>query len=198
MSSPYMLIYIHGFGSSPSSWKAQLMQQEIAARPPHQIEIPLLPFSPKAAMAQLEALIKRQIRRVGSEHLCLIGSSLGGFYATYLAHTYDLKAILINPAVQPYISLEKYLGENRNYHTAEVFVFHPYHIDELKQYDIHVIQKPEHFLVMLQTADDVLDYRQAAEKFSHSPLVIQEGGSHGFDDFDKMIPKVLEFAGIID
>lgn len=198
MPSPHTLIYIHGFGSSPSSWKAQLMQNEIASRPPHQIEVPLLPFSPKAAIELLEALIKQQMETVHKQHLCLIGSSLGAYYATYLAHVYDVKAILVNPAVRPYASLEKYLGENKNYHTGETFIFHPHHVKELKHYDINIIQKPERFLVMLQTADEVLDYRQAVEKFPHSPLILQEGGSHGFDDFDKMIPTVLEFAGIID
>jgi len=135
---------------------------------------------------------------IAIQQLCLIGSSLGAYYATYLAHVYDLKAILINPAVHPYDSLEKYLGENHNYHSGEAFTFHRHHIDELKYYDIDNIKKPERFLVMLQTADEVLDYRQAVEKFPKSSLIIQEGGSHGFDGFDKMIPTVLEFAGIID
>jgi len=174
------------------------MQNEIDSRPPHQIEIPQLPFSPKAAMALLEVLVEQQIEAVDKQHICLIGSSLGAYYATWLAHTYDLKAVLINPAVHPYISLEKYLGENSNYHTGETFTFHPHHVKELKHYDIDIIQNPERFLVMLQTADEVLDYRHAVEKFPHSPLVLQQGGSHGFDDFDKMIPTVLEFAGIID
>ena len=197
MSPPNILIYIHGFSSSPASWKAQLMQNEIAHYPSHQIKTPQLPFSPKAAMDQLEQLVEHVSEQEGHQQITLIGSSLGGYYATYLVHTYDLRAILINPAVRPYHSLEKYLGENQNYHTGEVFTFHSHHVDELKRYDIDTIQHPERYLLMLQTADEVLDYRHAVEKFPHSPLILQEGGSHGFDDFDKMIPQVLEFAGII-
>ena len=191
------LIYIHGFSSSPASWKASLMKTAIAKLPLHQIEIPQLPLSPKVAIEQLEQLVERTLAELENQHLTLIGSSLGGYYAIYLAHKYGLKAILINPAVQPYIDLEKYLGKNTNTHTGETFTFTQEHVEELKRYDIETIQRPERFLLMVQTADEVLDYHHAVDKFPHSTQIVQAGGSHGFDEFDQMIPQVLDFAGII-
>lgn len=195
---PHSFIYIHGFGSSPASWKAQLMKQAIERLPAHQIDLPQLPFSPQSAMTALQQLLQQRIAQKGVEHVTLIGSSLGAYYALYWAERFQLKAILINPAVRPWESLANHLGDNQNYHTGEHFTFYPYHIAELRQYDVEVLESPEKIYLLLQTADEVLDYRQALAKFPNSPLELQQGGSHGFDNFEQMIPSILNFAGISD
>lgn len=196
MSAAHVLIYIHGFGSSPASWKARALQHAFKNLASHLFDAPGLPFSPQAAMKLLQTRVEHYLSRSETKTLALVGSSLGAYYAIYLAQHYDLKAVLVNPAVRPFELLENYLGENHNYHTGESFVFQPHHIDELKRFDVPYIQQPERFLLLLQTGDEVLDYRQALAKLPHSPTVLQQGGSHGFDNFERMIPSVLNFIGI--
>lgn len=196
MSTTHVLFYIHGFASSPASWKAQALQrvfqQQLA---PQRLHVPALPFSPAEAIGLLESQIKPLLAQ---KHLQvgLIGSSLGGYYALYLAQRYGLNAVLINPALRPFDLLENYLGENHNVHTGEAFVFEPRHIDELKRFDVEHIDRPDAFLLLVQTGDEVLDYRQALAKLPHSPTVLQQGGSHGFDHFEEQIPMLLDFFGI--
>ena len=149
-------------------------------------------------MAVLQSLLERRVAQRGAEHVTLIGSSLGGYYALYWAQRFRLKTVLINPAVRPWESLSNYLGDNQNYHTGEHFTFYPHHIAELKQYDVEVISQPENIYLLLQSADEVLDYRQALAKFPDSLIALQQGGSHGFDNFEQMIPSILNFVGISD
>ena len=127
--------------------------------------------------------------------LCLCGSSLGGFYATWLAEQFDCRAALINPAVRPHTLLKKYLGENKNYHTGESWRFEQRHVDTLREMYLPTIRHPERYLVLLQTGDETLDYRDAAEYYRDCKLVIEQGGSHAFDHFESHIPKILDFLG---
>lgn len=196
MSNAHALIYIHGFASSALSWKARTLQHAFNALAPHLFEAVELPFSPQAAMNRLQTRVEHYLSRPEIKTLSLVGSSLGAYYAIYLAQHYDLKAVLVNPAVRPFELLKNYLGENHNYYTGETFVFQPHHIDELKRFDVPHIQQPERFLLLLQTGDEVLDYRQALAKFPQSPSVLEQGGNHGFDGFERMIPVVLNFIDI--
>lgn len=197
MNEAVFLIYIHGFISSPQSAKAQLILRamEDLGRGA-EYAVPQLPFDPVSAIEKLEATIEQAKVKVNSIRIGLIGSSLGGYYATWLANKYKLKAVLVNPSVRPYESLKNYLGEVENLYTGERYTFESRHIEILKTFDVEKLARPEDFYLMVQTGDEVLDYRQAVEKYAFCRQEIQEGGSHGFDNFENMIPSVFQFLGI--
>lgn len=185
------LLYIHGFNSSPQSFKAQRLQQWFADHgASDRLLVPALPPQPQAAMALLEAVM------AGAGPVALLGSSLGGFYATWLAQHHDARAVLINPAVRPWRLLEGYAGENANYHTGETYDFDASWVDELQRYGVDQLAHPENLLVMMQTGDETLDWRDAWDYYGDCHLYRGLGGSHGFDDFDAFIPLVLRFCGI--
>lgn len=188
-----MIIYIHGFNSSASSHKAQMLLKHMqSCGLENQIIIPSLSSVPGYAMAELKSLIQENI----SDNLCFVGSSLGGYYATWLADRYDRPAVLINPAVRPYELLQDYIGPNINHYTGESYELTASHIEELKQLDIEYITKPHRYLVMLQTGDEVLDYSQAFVKFAGSRMILEEGGNHEFTDFENHLDTILNFCGI--
>lgn len=185
------LIYIHGFNSSPQSHKAGLLRQVFeAAGAGHRLHIPALEPQPKRAMAALEAEI------AGAGPVALLGSSLGGFYATWLAEHHDLPAVLVNPAVRPWALLDKYTGINHNYHTGQAYDFDPAWLDELKRYEVPEVSKPERLLLLTQTGDESLDWTDGWEYYADCHRYCGLGGSHGLDDFDAFIPLVLRFCGI--
>ncbi len=188
-----LLVYIHGFNSSPESFKAVKLGDWLTK---NQIEVeyqvPRLSPYPTTALTQLENLVAAN----QPNQCCLIGSSLGGFFATYLVEKYGCRAVLINPSVRPYESLQAYLGENKNFHTGESYLLTDAHADELRAMDTHRFAKPENYWVLLQTGDETLDFKLAAAKYYRSPCVIQQGGDHSFQDFEQWIPRVLHFFGI--
>lgn len=139
-------------------------------------------------MAELDASIAEL-----SGELHFIGSSMGGYYATWLAEKYNSKAVLINPAVSPWLGREYLLGEQANYHTGVVHHIEQEHLDDLQLFDVADMSEPSRFLVLLQTGDEVLDYRLAQQKYARSHLVVERGGDHGFVGFTKYLPKVFEF-----
>jgi len=184
------VLYLHGFLSSPQSLKAQqtlayCMELGLGEN----IKIPQMSHGPAETIAQLHELIDE----IGSDHLVLMGSSLGGYYATYLAEFYQAPAVLINPAVQPYELWESHLGENRNYHSDEIHIVTRAHIEELRQIDVNPLSKPNNIKAFLQTGDETLDYRQALEKFGPSQCVVHENGSHSYDDFEQELPVMFDF-----
>ena len=119
----------------------------------------------------------------------------GGYYSTWFAEKYNARAILINPSVRPYETLVGYLGENENFYTEEKWQFNHQHIQQLLDIDVKNITKPERYLVLLQTGDEVLDYRQAEKKYSESNLQIEQGGDHSFQGFENHIEAILSFLG---
>ena len=129
--------------------------------------------------------------------LALAGSSLGGFYATWLAEHYHCPAVLINPAVKPHELLEKYLGENTNYYTDERWVLDNTHIDQFRRLYIENITDPQRYFLLLQTGDQTLDYREAEQKYRGSPSLIEQGGSHEFSGFERHLDKILKFCNVI-
>ena len=195
-----MLLYIHGFNSSPTSFKANLLKQYVESRhTADHLSIPLLSGVPEKAMAQLVSLIEPAVKdraRHAGRQICLIGSSLGGYYATWLAEHYDCRAVLINPAVRPYDLLEAYLGNNVNFYTGENYELTSEHIEQLRRMEVEHISKPDRYLLMLQTGDDVLDYKLAIEKYPAVPSIVEEGGGHEFIGFDRHLETVLAFCGI--
>ena len=187
---PQYVLYLHGFLSSPQSLKAKqaltyCQQQGI------DIDIPALNEGPAATIAALRERLEAGIARTGGA--VLIGSSLGGYYATYLANHYGLRAALINPAVRPYLSLRDYLGEQRNYHTGAVHEVTEEQMQELLDIEVETLARPEDFLVMLQTVDETLDYTEAATKYAESSLHIHQGGEHSYQGFDTELPQLFAF-----
>ena len=188
------ILYLHGFNSSPDSFKAQQILQHMHDNGlGDYIDIPAIPPIPQDAITLLTA----RAEKINHEHgLCVVGSSLGGFYATWLAEKLDCCAVLINPAVRPHLLLRKYLGENVNYHTSEKWIFDETHIEQLKNLDVDQITRPERYLVMVQTGDETLDYRNALEKYKGCPSIVEQGGDHAFTGFERYLDKILAFCHV--
>lgn len=190
MNSDFHILYLHGFLSAPQSKKAQQTvaycdQKGMADR----IHVPALMQGPASTIQELSELIKS----LPGDGLGLIGSSLGGYYATYLAESFNLPAVLINPAVGPFEFWESHLGEHKNYYSDHVHVVTPRYIEELRALERHPLQYPENFMVMVQTGDETLDYRKAVSKFSDSTLVIRENGDHSYQGYDRELPAIEAF-----
>jgi len=184
-----ILLYIHGFGSSGKGGKAEILRNILR----DQIIAPSLPPIPELAVDTLEQMVSC-IRNSGHEAV-LTGSSLGGYYATYLADKYNLKAVLINPAIKPYNTLAARLGLNHSYYDFSNYEFTQKHIDKLRDYDV-AEPKVENFMLLLRTGDTVLDYREAVEKFSGATIDIEKGGTHSYEDIEQKIDQIVHFLGI--
>lgn len=186
-----LFIYIHGFNSSPQSFKAQSFSGYLLKyHPLDDFIAPELSDFPSHAMTTLSQIIEPHIN---SSRIALIGSSLGGFYATWLAQKYALKAVLVNPAVNPQELLVDYLGKNINYHTGEEYEFTTEHIHQLDHITVHNLITPQNLMVMLQTDDKVLDYRLAKTKYSKTNLLIEPGGDHSFQNFSQHCEEMYQF-----
>ena len=187
-----MLIYLHGFNSSPGSHKAQLLKRYMDERGfGERYRCPALPVSARRAVALVEAEIALHERA----SITLVGSSLGGFYATYLAERHDLRAVLINPAVYPHEDLRAYLGVQRNLYTHEQYQLTEEHLRQWEKLYLPSV-RPQRYLLLVETGDEVLDYRLAVKKYAGAREVIVEGGDHGLKSFPEHIPMVLEFAAL--
>jgi predicted esterase YcpF (UPF0227 family) len=190
MTSKPIILYLHGFLSSPQSAKAQRTRRYCEQQGlGEQVLIPHMGHGPAQTIAELRSIIDSQ----GSRNIVLIGSSLGGFYATYLAEEYGFPAALINPAVKPFERWEEHLGEHQNYYSGEIHIVTQEHVDELRHLDKSPLQYPDNFMLLVQTGDEVLDYRQAVEKFSSSACIVRENGSHKYENFVDELPVIFEF-----
>lgn len=188
------ILYLHGFNSSPQSYKAQQLITHMQQRDCGDLLVcPQLPAYPEQARLLMEEIVEEILH---DHHLNVAGSSLGGYYATYLAEKYGTRAVLINPSVKPYETLEAYLGENKFYHSDEVWEFDESHIEQLKVMDVEKLDDASRYLVLLQTGDETLDYREAEEKFKQSECIIEQGGNHSFIGFERYIPNILQFSKI--
>jgi len=184
-----IILYIHGFNSSPASLKAKQTNEWLKkVSPDDNFICPALNGDTFVAIGQLEKIVEQHKDSIG-----LIGSSLGGYYATWLAQKYGLKAVLVNPAVRPYESMTSYLGENTNYHSGEHYTLTQHHIDVLRNLDVGEMQEPNNIWALLQKGDEVLDYRQAKMKYSQCILTIEPGGDHGFQNYERHLPAIIEF-----
>jgi hypothetical protein len=185
-----MLIYIHGFNSSPASSKARLLKARLEALGRGaEFAAPVLPHSPARAAALLDALAGQ------NPEAALVGSSLGGYYATYLVQKHGLKAVLLNPAVRPYELLAGHLGPQQNFHTGERYEFNARHVEELRALEVAAIT-PERYLLVAATGDEVLDYRTAVARYHGCRQIVIDGSDHGLNDFANYADTVLEFCGI--
>ncbi len=187
-----MIVYLHGFNSSPASHKAQVMQQHMEGRGLAQLyACPTLPDTPAEAIRAIEQAIEGHDPR----ELTFIGSSLGGYYATYLAEKLGCHAVLINPAITPHIGLEAYLGTQKNLHTGEPYELTRAHLEGWRALAAERID-PERYLLLLETGDEVLDWRKATRKYEGARTVIRDGGDHSLRSFPEHIGRILAFAGI--
>lgn len=185
-----MLAYIHGFNSSPASSKANLLKARMEALGRGaDFAAPALPHSPAQAAVLLDELARRH------PGLALVGSSLGGYYATWLAEKHDLKAVLLNPAVRPYELLKDHIGPQQNFHTGERYEFTAQHVDELRALELDRLT-PHRYLLVAATADEVLDYRSAVERYRGCRQIVIQGSDHGLSDFGDHIDAVLRFCGL--
>ncbi|WP_075255952.1 YqiA/YcfP family alpha/beta fold hydrolase [Herbaspirillum camelliae] len=188
-----MILYLHGFRSSPQSYKARLMGQRMAdlGLQDHYL-CPQLPASPAAAIALAGAMVAD----VEPAQLTVVGSSLGGFYATWLAERLGCRAVLLNPAVKPPRDLESYVGVSTQYHSDEPFEFKREYIAELQALVVPAITRPERYFLIAATGDEVLDWR---EMVAHYPLARQtviQGSDHGIAEFADYLDEVLAFCDV--
>ncbi|WP_421286097.1 YqiA/YcfP family alpha/beta fold hydrolase [Aeromonas veronii] len=192
-----VLLYLHGFNSSPGSAKAQQMAAWVASnRPDIEVIIPAQPNTPAAAWAAIEQSIADLQRRYGSEYkLGAVGSSLGGFMATRVSALYGCRATLINPAVRPHELLCDYLGPQTNPYTGEQYELLPEHMDELRALAVPVTA-PERLWILQQQGDEVLDYRKALDEYRFARLSLECGGNHAFVAFERYPAQIIRFLGL--
>jgi predicted esterase YcpF (UPF0227 family) len=186
------LLYLHGFRSSPRSTKAQHMMQVMRAHPQVHWCCPQLPPSPREAATLIDTLT-----RDWPDGFAVMGSSLGGFYATWLAAHRSCKVVLINPAVDPARDLAHYIGEQTAWHDPQTsFYFAPHYVQELQALSAPALTQPERFLVFIAKGDEVLDWREMSARYAGAQLVVREGGDHALSDFAEHVPQVLAFLGL--
>lgn len=191
---PSLLLYIHGFNSSPLSLKANLMREYCEQyRPDIKVVIPRLPCFPEQAAQHLLDIVNQY---KDDYQIGLVGSSLGGYFSMWLNAQFAFKAVVVNPAVKPYELLADFLGEQENPYTQERYVLEHHHIVELKQLDTPVINTPSDFWLLQQTEDEVLDYRQAMQHFCGAKQTVEQGGDHSFVNFERYPAKIIEFLAL--
>ena len=182
-----MIVYLHGFNSSPQSHKAQVLaryleEHGLAAH----YACPALPPLAKDAIRQIERL------RLDREP-CYVGSSLGGYYATYLVEKHGGRGALVNPAIEPHVGLRAYLGPQTNLHTGEPYRLTEAHLREWQRLWVPRVT-PSRYLLIVETGDEVLDYRKAVERYAGAEQVVVQGGDHSLQSFPQHLPRILEFS----
>ena len=186
-----MILYLHGFRSSPQSFKARLLRDFFASREQSAaFHCPQLPVSPAAAMSMARELCQS----VPAESLALIGSSLGGFYATALAEEFGCRAVLLNPAITPASDLRTHIGMQRAWHSDEQFEFRAEYVDELEPIARTSISRPERYFLIAATGDEVLDWRQMVSHYPGARHKVIEGSDHGLSDFAQYMEEVVQFC----
>ena len=185
------LLYLHGFRSSPASFKAQVMARWLAAqRPDVHWWCPQLPPSPAAAWA----LIEQGVAGWPKREMAVVGSSLGGFYATAVAEATGCRALLLNPAVDPARDLATQVGEQSQFHAPEErFFFRPEYIAELEALTVPAITRPERYSAIIAKGDELLDWREMVARYPGATIRLLEGSDHGLSDFNDHLPFVQEF-----
>ena len=183
-----MIVYLHGFNSSPQSHKAQLLQRYMSERGRAQeYACPALPHMPREALRLIRSV-------VGKKSVCYVGSSLGGFYATHLVETQGGKAVLINPAIDPHVGLGAYLGTQKNLYTGEPYELTNEHLAQWRELYVPRIT-PDRYLLLVETGDEVLDYRRAVERYAGAEQLVIPGGDHSLRSFPDHLASILRFAG---
>jgi len=181
-----LIVYLHGFNSSPQSHKAQVLARYLAERGMSaEYACPTLPPLASQAIREAERLVQKDA--------CFVGSSLGGFYATWLAEKHGARAVLLNPAIDPHVGLRAYLGRQQNLHTGEPYELTEAHLDEWRRLYVPRIT-PARYLLIVETGDEVLDYRRAVERYAGAEQIVVAGGDHSLQSFPRHLPRIVEFA----
>ncbi len=181
-----MIIYIHGFAGSGRGQKALTVRNFFKKG----VIAPSLSYIPDLAVDTLKQIVESFLPK---EPVSLIGSSLGGFYAAHLSEVYGLRAVLINPSVEPYKTLSEYRGTVTNFYDLSRFEWNDRHIEQLERMKLGAGLKPENFLLLLQKGDETLDYRVAQRKFQGARMIVEEGGSHSYEGFEKRLNEIERF-----
>ena len=185
------LLYLHGFRSSPQSFKARMVHAWLQRHAPAVTWwCPQLPVSPRAAWD----LLMRGVAGWPKSSMAVMGSSLGGFYATAVAEALGCRAVVLNPAVDPARDLVRYVGEQTAYHDpAQRFEFKPEYIDELRALAPSRITRPERYAAVIAKGDELLDWREMSARYAGARTVLLEGSDHALSQFDQQLPFVLDF-----
>ncbi|QGZ62350.1 YqiA/YcfP family alpha/beta fold hydrolase [Paraburkholderia acidisoli] len=188
-----MIVYLHGFRSSPQSFKARLLAARLSelGRGGEWL-CPTLPVSPREALELVEREIAAQ--RKEGERVTLVGSSLGGFFATFLAEQHGWRAVLLNPAVVPDRDLSKYLGEQPLWHGGGSIVVEPRHLDELRALAVASVTQSARYYLIAATGDEVLDYREMLAHYPGVATHLIEGSDHGISEFADYVDEVIRFC----
>lgn len=196
-----MILYLHGFTSGPQSVKARALGARMVARGlAADFVCPQLPASPAAAIALAEQLIEKvgagRTANNGENDakITLVGSSLGGFYATWLAEKYGLRAVLVNPAVVARLSLEKFVGPQRWLYTGDPFDFTHQHIDELRALELPRLSQPQRFWLLAEEGDETLDYREAVAYYAGARQTVLPGGDHSFTRWNDYLDEIIDWS----
>ena len=185
-----ILLYLHGFKSSPYSKKARLTKEWFAHRAPTvDFLCPAIPPFAHAAMDMLENEIALKEGRT----VHLVGSSIGGFFATCLIEKYDLKGVLVNPAVDPANGMEYLLGKNKNFQDTDFWTLESRHVEEYRENAHEKIKNKSNYLILLQSGDEVLDYRNAMEYYAGCSTIIEQGGNHSFTNYQYYLEEIYQF-----
>jgi len=188
-----MILYLHGFRSSPLSMKSRLLaaQMQVLGRADEWL-CPQLPASPKLAIA----LALELVNNVAPKELTIIGSSLGGYYATWLAEQLGCRAVLLNPAIVPLIDLEQHVGVTTEFHSDKPFEFKREYIEQLRGFAVPKITQPQRYFLIAATGDEVLDYRDMLAHYQGAQQTVIAGSDHGISEFADYLAPVLAFCGI--
>jgi len=191
--SSLLVVYLHGFRSSPKSSKAVMTGEALRALSsngnPIEWYCPQLLASPKASMD----MVIKYIDQSNADHMIVVGSSLGGFYANFLAERYGCKAIVLNPAVRAARELAPHVGMMTAYDSEEPFDFRPEYIDELKALQVEAITNPPRYFLMAAKGDELLDWKEMSTFYLGAYQLILEGSDHGITDYPTHLPEVLKF-----
>ena len=188
-----LLVYLHGFRSSPRSSKAVMTEHAIKAFPESEGHIewfcPQLPASPKQSME----MVTNHINTSNMDEIIIIGSSLGGFYANHLAEKYSCKAVVLNPAVMAARELEPHVGLMTAYDSDEPFDFRSEYVDELRVLQVDRISQPERYFLIASKGDELLNWKEMVDFYSGSQQLVLEGSDHGISEYADYLPLVTEF-----
>ena len=189
MEEQLKIIYLHGFNSSAESKKSKILNSYLEKEKLINLESPNLNNSPKKAIFQIEKIIRESSSRV-----CLVGSSLGGLYATFVADKYNLKSVTINPVVANHISgMRDLVGSHKNFHSDEEYEFTFKDFFDLQKLGLEKLKKPLNHFCLIKMSDEVLDHNITFAFFSKSYVLSEKGGNHSYDDFFEKIPLILDY-----
>ena len=186
-----MILYLHGFRSSPQSFKARVVGRKMAELGrANELFCPQLPASPSEAMALALTLVGR----CPPAQLAIIGSSLGGYYATWLAEKLGCRAVLLNPAIVPLKDLDQHVGVSTAYHSDQPFEFKREYIEQLRALKVDRITRPERYFLIAATGDEVLDYRDMLAHYAGARQHVIDGSDHAIPEFEQYVDQVLAFC----